>query len=126
MIRSYELDGFEILVGTAAKENEELSLRIARPADLWLHAAGYAGSHVVVRSMDSETGEVPAVVVQRAAECAVWFSKARTAGGKVNVHVCRARDVSRRRGAPPGQVMIRDYQTVRAYSRDPDEHLPPG
>jgi predicted ribosome quality control (RQC) complex YloA/Tae2 family protein len=123
MIRSYALDGFEILVGTAAKENEELSLRIARPADLWLHAAGYAGSHVLVRSMDGETDEVPAAVVQRAAECAVWFSKARTAGGKVSVHVCRARHVSRRRGAPPGQVMIRAYETVRVYSRDPDEHL---
>jgi predicted ribosome quality control (RQC) complex YloA/Tae2 family protein len=124
MIRSYELDGFEILVGKGAKENEELSLRIARPSDLWLHAAGYAGSHVVVRSMDGDTGHVPSAVVQRAAECAVWYSKARGAGGKVNVHACRARDVSRRRGAPPGQVMIRGYDTVRVYSRDPGEGLP--
>jgi predicted ribosome quality control (RQC) complex YloA/Tae2 family protein len=126
MTRSFAMDGFEILVGTGARENEELSLRVARPGDLWLHAAGYAGSHVVVRATDGDTGDVPPAVVQRAAECAVWYSKAREAGGKVNVHVCRARNVSRRRGAPPGQVVIRDYETVRVYSRDPGESLAPG
>lgn len=126
MSRTYELDGFQILVGTGAKENEELSLRTARPTDLWLHAAGYAGSHVVVRAMHGSTGEVPPGVVQHAAECAVWYSKARAAGGKVNVHVCRARDVSRRRGAPAGQVTIRDYRTVRVYSRDPGPALSDG
>lgn len=119
MSRTYEMDGFEILVGTGAKENVDLSLRVARPDDLWLHAAGYAGSHVVVKALGGNTGDVPSGVVQRAAECAVWFSKARAAGGKVNVHVCRARHVSRRRGAPAGQVTIRDYDTVRVYSRDP-------
>lgn len=119
-VRTYEDEGFEILVGTSARENERLSLRLARPSDLWLHAAGYAGSHVVVRAREGETGDIPPAVVQRAAECAVWFSKARAAGGKVPVHVCRARDVSRRRGAPPGQVILRRYDTVRVYSRDPD------
>lgn len=115
----HEADGFEILVGRSARENDRLTLREAGATDLWLHAAGYAGSHVVVRAREGKTGDVPAAVMERAAQLAVWHSKARTAGGKVPVHVCRGRDVSKRRGAPPGQVVLRDYQTLRVYAREP-------
>lgn len=110
--------GFEILVGKGARSNDRLTLKEARPDDLWLHAAGYAGSHVVVRARGGKTGEVPSAVVEDAAQLAVWHSKARDAGGKVAVHVCRARDVGKRRGAPPGEVTLRSYDTVRVYSRD--------
>lgn len=114
------VDGFEILVGTDARDNERLSFRVARPTDLWLHAAGYAGSHVIVRALEGPTQDVPSAIIQRAARHAVWNSKARTAGGKVTVHVCRARDVGRRRGAPRGQVTLRTYDTLRVYSGPPD------
>jgi predicted ribosome quality control (RQC) complex YloA/Tae2 family protein len=119
-VRILQHGDFEILVGKGASENDELTFRIARPSDLWLHAAGYAGSHVVVRAADGPTENVPPDVVQRAAECAVWHSKARDAGGKVAVHLCRVGDVSKRKGSPPGQVMLRTYHTLRVYSRDPD------
>lgn len=113
----HALDGFEILVGRSARDNDRLSLREARPRDLWLHAHGYAGSHVVVRHPEG-TGEVPRQVVQRAAELAAWHSKARGARGKISVHVCRAADVSKARGAPPGQVRLRRFETVRVYPRE--------
>ena len=112
-----EVDGFEILVGRTARDNDRLTLRIARPHDLWLHAAGYAGSHVIVRAAEGVTGDVPAHVVERAAELAVWHSKAREAGGKVAVHMCRREDVSKPRGAPAGQVRLKRYDTVRVYAR---------
>lgn len=117
---SVELDGFEILVGRSARDNDRLTLRIARPRDLWLHAGGHAGSHVVVRAVDGPTGEVPKHVVERAAELAAWHSKARGAGGKVSVHLCRAGDVSKTRGAPAGQVRLRRHETVRVYPRGAD------
>lgn len=113
-----ELDGHEILVGRSARDNDRLTLRVARPRDLWLHAAGYAGSHVVVRALEGVTGEVPRHVVERAAALAAWHSKARDAGGKVAVHVCRASDVSKPRGAPPGQVRLRRHDTMRVYARE--------
>ncbi|HUG39754.1 MAG TPA: NFACT RNA binding domain-containing protein [Longimicrobiales bacterium] len=113
----FELDGFEILVGRTARENDRLSLRVARPRDLWLHAAGHAGSHVVVRALEGPTGDVPKHVVERAAGLAAWYSKAREAGGKVSVHVCRAADVSKPRGAPAGQVRLKRHDTVRVYAR---------
>lgn len=116
-----EREGFEIVVGRSARENDRLSTREARPHDLWLHAAGYAGSHVVVRAVEGPTGEVPRDIVEYAAQLAIHYSKARAAGGKVAVHVCRARDVGKRRGAPAGQVTIRDYETLKVYARDPEE-----
>lgn len=115
-----EKDGFEILVGRSARENDRLSLREARPDDLWLHAAGYAGSHVIIRAVVGRTGEVPRAVVEHAAQLAIWHSKARGAGGKIPVHVSRARDVTKRRGAPAGQVMLRDYETVKVYAKAPE------
>lgn len=115
--RTAELDGFEILVGRTARDNDRLTLRVARPRDLWLHAAGHAGSHVLIRSLDGPTGEVPKHVVERGAELAAWHSKARDGGGKVSVHVCRAADVSKRRGAPAGQVRLKRFETVKVYAR---------
>lgn len=116
----FELDGFEILVGRSARDNDRLTLRIAAARDLWLHAGGHAGSHVVVRAVDAPTGEVPKHVVERAAELAAWHSKARGAGGKVSVHLCRAGEVGKVRGAPAGQVRLRRYDTIRVYPRGAD------
>jgi predicted ribosome quality control (RQC) complex YloA/Tae2 family protein len=126
--RIFEMEGFEILVGRSARDNDTLSLRVARPGDLWLHAHGFAGSHVVVRpalppgGLDPEdrlpTREVSRSVLQRAAELAAWHSKARNARGKVAVHVCRGADVSKPRGAPPGQVRLRRFDTVKVYPRE--------
>lgn len=115
--RTTVLDGFEILVGRSARDNDRLTLKVARPRDLWLHAHGFAGSHVVVRHPDG-TDEVPKHVVERAAELAAWHSKARGARGKISVHVCRAADVSKPRGAPTGQVRLRRFDTVKVYPRE--------
>ncbi len=114
--RTVALEGYEILIGKAASDNDALTFRVARPHDLWLHAAGYAGSHVVVRA--PEEGVIPRHVAERAAELAAWHSKARAARGKVAVHMCRAGDVRKRRGAPAGQVELRRYETLKVYPRE--------
>jgi predicted ribosome quality control (RQC) complex YloA/Tae2 family protein len=115
--RSVSIDGFEVLVGRGARENDALTFGVAAPRDFWLHVAGgAAGSHVVVRNPD-ELAELPRDVLRRAAQLAAWHSKARTAGGKVEVHVCRAADVSKRRGAPAGEVVLRRWDSVRVYAQ---------
>src|SRR6185369_12216862 len=43
-------DGYEVLVGRAAHDNDHLTFKIAQPNDLWLHAGDYPGSHVVIRN----------------------------------------------------------------------------
>jgi predicted ribosome quality control (RQC) complex YloA/Tae2 family protein len=114
--RSVTVDGFEVLVGRGDAENDELTFRVAEPHDLWLHVAGPAGSHVVIRNPD-KLDEIPPAVVTRAAELAAWHSKARGARGKVEVHVCRASDVSKPRGFAPGEVRLRSWRSVRVYPR---------
>jgi predicted ribosome quality control (RQC) complex YloA/Tae2 family protein len=112
-----DVDGYEVLVGRSARDNDELTFRVARPRDLWLHAAGHAGSHVVIRVRDAGE-DVPRAVIERAAAYAAWHSKARNARGKVEVHVCRAADVRKPRGVPAGTVELRRYDAVRVYPRE--------
>jgi predicted ribosome quality control (RQC) complex YloA/Tae2 family protein len=110
------LDGFEVLLGRGARDNDRLTFRVAEPRDFWLHVAGYAGSHVVVRNPD-DLPALPPEVLERAAALAAWHSKARTARGKVEVHVCRAADVRKPRGAPAGLVELKRWDAVRVYPR---------
>ena len=101
--RSFEIEGYEVLVGKGDADNDRLTFVLAAPRDLWLHVAGPAGSHVVVRQPD-EHDEIPRSVVEKAAQLAAWHSKARGARGKVEVHVCRVGDVRKPRGFARGQV----------------------
>ena len=113
------VDGFEILVGRGARENDALTFGVASPRDLWLHAAGYAGSHVIVRVPD-DIADVPRAVVERAAQLAAFHSKAQNARGKVEVHVCRVADVRKPRGFPAGQVQLKRWDAVKVYPRGLD------
>ncbi|MGV3721444.1 MAG: NFACT RNA binding domain-containing protein [Actinomycetota bacterium] len=112
------VDDFEILVGRSAQDNDTLTFKVAEPHDFWLHASGYAGSHVIIRNPDRKSyGELPRAVVERAAALAAYHSKAREARGKVEVHVCRASEVRKPKGFPPGKVELRRWDVVRVYPR---------
>jgi predicted ribosome quality control (RQC) complex YloA/Tae2 family protein len=120
--KTLEIDGFEVLVGRGDAENDRLSFGVARPRDFWLHVASVSGSHIVVRN-PSDLDELPRSVLERAAELAVWHSKARGAGGKVEVHVCRAGDVRKPRGFEPGKVVLRRFDVIRVYAKPPDGEM---
>ena len=68
-------DGYEILVGKKAKDNDYLTFRVAKSLDLWLHAADYPGSHVVVRNPNRK--DVPHKTLLEAAQLAAFYSDAR-------------------------------------------------
>jgi predicted ribosome quality control (RQC) complex YloA/Tae2 family protein len=109
--RSFTHEGFEILVGKAAADNDHLTFRVAEPHDLWLHVGGGTpGSHVIIKNPGK--GPVPEAVMRCAAELAAWYSKARNAG-RVEVHVCRASDVKKARCAPAGQVQLARYKSIK-------------
>jgi predicted ribosome quality control (RQC) complex YloA/Tae2 family protein len=108
--RFTSLDGLPILVGRSSKANDELSLRIASGNDLWLHAHGVAGSHVVVKL--PRGSEVPQETLLDAATLAHVFSK-RKSDSHGEVTWCRAKHVSKRKGAPAGQVMVTQEKSLR-------------
>jgi predicted ribosome quality control (RQC) complex YloA/Tae2 family protein len=102
-------DGFEILVGKAAKDNDYLTFRIAKSLDLWLHAADYAGSHVVVRNPNRL--DIPPKTLIEAAELAAFFSQART-HTKAIVHYTPKKFVHKPKGAGAGLVSLSSSKTV--------------
>lgn len=117
-VRRFERDGFEILVGKGASDNDRLTFGIASPRDLWMHAAGFAGSHVVIRNPEGLTS-LPREVIECAAQLAAFHSKARDARGKVDVHLCRVSDVRKPPGFPAGKVQLRSWASVKVYPRNP-------
>jgi predicted ribosome quality control (RQC) complex YloA/Tae2 family protein len=119
--RTVRAEGFEILIGRASEDNDHLTFDVAEPHDLWMHVAGGTpGSHVIVRN--PERGEVPKAVIEVAAAAAAWYSKARNSA-KVEVHVCRAADVSKPRGAPAGLVQLARYKSVRVKPAAPGAEI---
>lgn len=118
--RTLECAGFTILVGKGDADNDQLTFEVAEPRDFWLHVAGPAGSHVVVRNPEDLAG-LPREVLLRAAELAAFYSKARGARGKVEVHLCRVADVSKPRGFARGEVLLRQWKAVKAYPRGIEE-----
>jgi predicted ribosome quality control (RQC) complex YloA/Tae2 family protein len=118
--RTVEFEGFSILVGKGDADNDRLTFGVAEPRDFWLHVAGPAGSHVIVRNPFG-LDELPRPVAERAAQLAAWHSKARGARGKVEVHLCRVADVRKPRGFAPGQVLLKRWDSVKVYPKGLDE-----
>jgi len=115
--RTFVVAGHEILVGKGASDNDRLTFGLAEPRDFWLHVASVPGSHVIVRN-PAGLAELPREVLEAAAQLAAFHSKAQGARGKVEVHVCRAADVSKPRGFAPGEVRLRRWNAIRVYPRD--------
>lgn len=104
-------DGWTVLVGKSAADNDILSIRLAEPLDFWFHLAGDSGSHVVVRNPE-RLDRLPKTTELYAAALAAGYSKAKNAG-RVAVHMARGADVSKRRGQPPGEVTLARYTTLQ-------------
>jgi predicted ribosome quality control (RQC) complex YloA/Tae2 family protein len=102
-------DGLEILVGKSARDNDRLTFQLARGWDAWLHAAGAAGSHVIVRLPKGRA--IPSAAVRDAAALALHYSKLGK-GGEGEVYIARRCDVRRVRGGAPGQVTVTHERRV--------------
>jgi predicted ribosome quality control (RQC) complex YloA/Tae2 family protein len=102
-------DGYEILVGRAAHTNDQLTFKVAKPHDLWLHAADYPGSHVIVRN--SSRSEIPQRTIHEAAALAAKFSQAGN-DAKVNVNYTQRKFLSKPKRAAPGLVRMSSFRTI--------------
>lgn len=121
-LRTYELeDGWVILVGKTARDNDRLSIKIGKPADFWFHVAGVPGSHVVARHPDSPD-RLPREVKRLAGGLAAFFGKGKD-GGRVAIHWTTCKNVSKQRGAPPGQVQLKKFDTLMIEPIDPSVYF---
>jgi len=106
--REFESEGFQIWVGKSARQNDAL-LRAASPNDVWMHAKGFAGSHVVIRTRGTE--DIPDAVLLSAARLAALHSKAKMER-RVDVSMTLVKRVRKPKGAPAGLVNVRDTDTL--------------
>ncbi|HEX9006453.1 MAG TPA: NFACT RNA binding domain-containing protein [Bacteroidota bacterium] len=102
--------GFEVWAGKSSANNDELTLHHARPHDLWFHARGAGGSHVVLRTGTGK-GEPGKKAKEQAAAIAAYYSKMKNAG-LVPVAMTERRFVRKPRGAKPGTVVIEREKVI--------------
>lgn len=107
-----EIDGYTVYVGRSAAMNDILSTRIAKPNDIWMHASGVPGSHVVIRVEDTAPKKE---TIKEAAKLAAKHSKGK---GKIDVTYTEAKNVKKEKRLKAGQVIITSSRakTVRVFA----------
>lgn len=108
--------GRKLLVGKGAADNDALTLHVARPYDLWLHAKERTGAHVVAQLDRGQT--CPSEDLVDAAHLAAHFSDARDEK-IVDVQHAERRHLRKPKGSPPGLVVV-DREKVLVLRVDAD------
>ena len=102
--------GWSVWAGRNNKENDVLTHKMSAQNDLWFHARGYAGSHVVLRREGRKEAPSKQTIEEAAALAAHW-SKGKTAK-KVSVAYTLVKHVTKPRGGAPGQALLRREKTI--------------
>lgn len=101
-------DGFRVMVGRNNKQNDELTFKVAKKNDLWLHAKNIPGSHIIIVTNGEE---VPEETIVFAAKLAAENSKG-ASSSNVPVDCVEARYVKKPNGAKPGMVVFTNNRTL--------------
>jgi predicted ribosome quality control (RQC) complex YloA/Tae2 family protein len=102
--------GFDVWVGKSSANNDLLTMKYAKPRDLWLHARGASGSHVLLK-IASGKGEPDKRAIEEAASIAAYYSKMKSSS-LVPVAVTERRFVRKPRGSSPGSVLVEREKVV--------------
>lgn len=120
MRRYRSSDGYEVIVGRSARDNDQLTFRVARPNDLWLHAGDYPGSHVIIRN--SSRNEIPHRTIIEAAQLAAKFSQA-SKDSKVTIHYTQRKFLTKPKGGAAGLVRMSNFRSIRVEPAETMERL---
>ena len=99
-------------MGRNAKENEELTFRFAKSDDVWLHARGAPGSHVVVRL--AKGAEPPPETLRDAATLALFYSDLKKSGKGEVIHT-RRKWVKAAKAKASGAVLVTQEQSIYVH-----------
>ena len=97
------VDGFTILVGKNAKNNDLLTLKYAKKNDLFFHAKDVSGSHVILKEQSGK--RIPNSVLEKTAAIAAYYSKRKT-DTLCPVGYTPKKYIRKPKGSPPGLVMV--------------------
>lgn len=117
--RIFTVDGgFQVLAGKSSENNDLLTTKYAKPNDLWFHARGSSGSHVVLK-VASAAGEPTKKAVHQAASIAAYYSKMKNASA-VPVAMTEKKFVHKPRGVPAGTVTLDREKVIFVEPKLPD------
>jgi predicted ribosome quality control (RQC) complex YloA/Tae2 family protein len=102
--------GFQVWAGKSGENNDLLSTRHTAKNDLWFHARGVGGSHVVLK-IGTGKGEVSKQAIEQAAAIAAYYSKMKKSK-LVPVTMCEGKYVRKPKGAPAGTVTVEREKTI--------------
>ncbi len=101
--KEFLIDGFRVLVGKNARQNDVLTLKFAKKDDLFFHARDVAGSHVILKRQSGTN--FPAATLEKVASLAAWYSKRKTDSLCPVAYTAR-KYVRKPKGAAPGLVLV--------------------
>ncbi|HAP36454.1 MAG TPA: hypothetical protein DCQ28_11115 [Bacteroidetes bacterium] len=96
--------GFTVYAGKNSANNDLLTFKFAKPNDLWFHARGSSGSHVILK-LGSAQGAPSKKAIEQAASIAAYYSKMKNAK-HVPVAMTERKFVHKPKGAPAGTVAL--------------------
>jgi predicted ribosome quality control (RQC) complex YloA/Tae2 family protein len=114
LFKKVEFQGYTILIGRNAKNNDVLTRQYAFKEDLWLHARDVSGSHVIIKNQPGK--KFPSTVIERAAELAAFYSKRKT-DSLCPVIVTPKKYVRKLKGMPEGAVIVDKEDVVMVVPR---------
>ena len=106
--RRFEFDRALVFAGLSSKGNRYVTFKLALPDDLWFHAQGVPGSHVILRPLSTLAEDELNAFKDFCASLAAYYSKARESS-RQRVDYTRRRYVSPIRG---GEVTYKEFSTV--------------
>ena len=98
----YTVDGWNIIVGRDAGENDSLLRHTVKGSDMWLHVRDYSGGYVFIKNRPGKT--VPLEILLYAGNLAVYYSKARK-NGSADLYYTQVKYLRRAKNGPKGLVL---------------------
>lgn len=103
------INGWLIYVGKNNRQNDLLTMKMAKKEDLWLHPQNIPGSHVLIKNREGKT--IPREIIEKAALLAAYHSQARHST-QVPIDYTERKNVWKPKGAKPGFVLYEKQKTL--------------
>jgi predicted ribosome quality control (RQC) complex YloA/Tae2 family protein len=107
--------GYRLFWGKNPRTNDHVSRQLTASDDLWFHAQGLPGCHLVLKR-DGRGGEIPQKDRLFAAALAAGYSRGRN-DSRVEVIQALGSAVRKPKGARPGLVTVEEFSTVLVSPR---------
>lgn len=122
-------DGYQILIGKNATQNDYLSLHFAKPNDIWFHLQKAPGCHVLIVNPNNSLDIVPQNTLLEAAQLCAWYSRSQEERNlinsqilaSVNVDYCQASKLKKAAKSKAGLVYYNNYKTLKVQGKSPEK-----